>query len=649
MEGVVSNQSKAYHPNLNYQSYAGTRGGSNSSSKLRAIHLPNLTGKRFLDLGCNAGFFCAYAKNAGASYVLGIDNSQKVIKAARERHPDLDFLDTGWDCFPEGEFDVVICLSAIHYASNQVRLARDIWTHLFAEGLFILEGGLIDDDILEWTDLPVVAFREIGDRVRHLSIGFLARHLLLGYDWDLIGPSIMQGGDPIPRFVIHARKNQDAATTAPYTRFRLCPAEYSRALAVCAPTIQGNQPSYAYIKALGRFDPHVSPEDVASVLSDPEAMAHFVDDVAYALSNHGAEIELMDSLGEKLTSRLAVSLQERNIAISIVTASDTNTQSMMRRMEAGVEFSNAGQTPGALTQVLGECTLSGAKVIDLSGMGATIWQQLVDGGATECHLVMQQDMTSPDSRVTIHVGQPWEVKEQGFDLAFFDITVVDDFDHVDDVARLTRWLKHSLAPGGQAYLVLRTGILQTDWDVYNQILLTPLGRLPSSDYLYNALLRDFAVRPLIRLADEDNRSYCVTRIFRITPWQRTLVVILGHSQSGKTTLARQFRQIPDAIHLSSDYIFYEVFRLRSKGTLPNCSQSLVDVVGGGSAEEVGNFFRTIEGDAQLFQEYMKLVDSMIPRERRLVSLDLDLRKPERVDELRTFFAEAGFLVWIVTR
>jgi hypothetical protein len=127
------------------------------------------------------------------------------------------------------------------------------------------------------------------------------------------------------------------------------------------------------------------------------------------------------------------------------------------------------------------------------------------------------------------------------------------------------------------------------------------------------------------------------------------VVILGHSQSGKTTLARQFRQIPDAIHLSSDYIFYEVFRLRSKGTLPNCSQSLVDVVGGGSAEEVGNFFRTIEGDAQLFQEYMKLVDSMIPRERRLVSLDLDLRKPERVDELRTFFAEAGFLVWIVTR
>ena len=50
---------------VGYQSFVGQPGASDSAGKLRAIQLPNLSGKSFLDLGCNAGFFCGHALEFG--------------------------------------------------------------------------------------------------------------------------------------------------------------------------------------------------------------------------------------------------------------------------------------------------------------------------------------------------------------------------------------------------------------------------------------------------------------------------------------------------------------------------------------------------------------------------------------------------------
>ena len=61
------------------------------------------------------------------------------------------------------------------------------------------------------------------------------------------------------------------------------------------------------------------------------------------------------------------------------------------------------------------------------------------------------------------------------------------------------------------------------------------------------------------------------------------------------------------------------------------------------------WFRTVEKDAGLFEDYMKLILKMIPKGRNMISLDLDLRRADRLDELKRFFADAGFSVWIVTR
>ena len=659
-EGSMKPLTDAYDPNINYQYFAGVSGGSDSEKKLAAIRLPDLTGKRFLDLGCNAGFFCGHAKEAGAGRVLGVDNSAKVIALARQRHPDLEFWDTGWDPFPEGEFDVVICLSAIHYASNPIQLVTGVYDHLSEEGLFILEGGFVNDEMLRWTDVPAVTWREVGDRVRHMSAGLLRRHMLTGFDWEVVGPSDMQGGDPIPRFVIHARKKPGLAPSSGPLGYRLCPVEYARVLALSAPTIQDNQPSHSYVRALGMSRGIVSPKHVEQVLGDERALACFVDDVAFALSRHGSGLQLRPSIGEALTSRLAAQLQQRGIETSIHAGSPTDlsgsgpadesdTRSALRRMEAGVELSDEGEPADRLVKILELCDLADAKVADLSREGSGLWRHLLKAGARECHVVVSRSMPSLDRRVTVQVGEPWELRQQELDFVFFDATLAAGFDHVDGTARLAESLARCLAPEGLAYLVLRTGIVQTDWDVFNSILLTPIGRLPTSEYLYEVLLRDFAVRPLVRLTDDASKAFSVTRIFRVAPCQPTLLIVVGRSQSGKTTLARKLRRVPDAVHFSSDYLFYELFRFKAAGALPGCSPQLLEVVGGGSAEEVGNFFRTVEKDAGLFEDYMKLILKMIPNGRRMISLDLDLRRADRLDELKRYFTDAGFSVWIASR
>lgn len=54
---------------------------------LRAM-LPDMTGRRVLDLGCGYGWFCRWARTAGASAVLGLDVSEKMLDRARAMTSD---------------------------------------------------------------------------------------------------------------------------------------------------------------------------------------------------------------------------------------------------------------------------------------------------------------------------------------------------------------------------------------------------------------------------------------------------------------------------------------------------------------------------------------------------------------------------------
>lgn len=88
--------------------------------------LPDVAGRRVVDLGCGFGWFTRWADEQGAATVLGIDVSTKMLERARSeptpptveyRCVDLDLLD-----LPPGSTDVVFSSLTLHYVRDLDRL-----------------------------------------------------------------------------------------------------------------------------------------------------------------------------------------------------------------------------------------------------------------------------------------------------------------------------------------------------------------------------------------------------------------------------------------------------------------------------------------------------------------------------------------------
>src|SRR5947209_1540583 len=89
-----------------------------------------LSGRRVLDLGCNAGFFSLLAAQAGAEFVLGLDGREayieqarlvfeaKEIDASRYRFEVANVF--AWE--PGEAFDVVLCLGLLDHVCKPVEL-----------------------------------------------------------------------------------------------------------------------------------------------------------------------------------------------------------------------------------------------------------------------------------------------------------------------------------------------------------------------------------------------------------------------------------------------------------------------------------------------------------------------------------------------
>ena len=107
---------------------------------LRAL-LPELRGRRVLDLGCGYGWFCRWAREAGAAQVVGIDLSEKMLARASAdtqdaaiayRRADLETLQ-----LPPGGFDLVYSALAFHYIADFDRLAAQMRAALAAGGSLV--------------------------------------------------------------------------------------------------------------------------------------------------------------------------------------------------------------------------------------------------------------------------------------------------------------------------------------------------------------------------------------------------------------------------------------------------------------------------------------------------------------------------------
>lgn len=188
-----------------YQSFPDVAGDSRTSDKLKALRLPSLDGKSFLDIGCNEGYFCGFAQFIGATRSVGIDHSPEFIYRAQTRFPACEFHARTWEHLPEGEFDVILLASALHYADDQPELIERLMDKLTPDGVLILELGIVSSQRAEWVKVK----RGIDERY-FPTMGQLKR-TLTDYAWKWMGPSVNQDGDPVPRHVIHVSHRRPIA------------------------------------------------------------------------------------------------------------------------------------------------------------------------------------------------------------------------------------------------------------------------------------------------------------------------------------------------------------------------------------------------------------------------------------------------------
>lgn len=193
---------------MSYQSFPNQPGDSDSQAKLQCLKFPeDMTGKSFLDLGCNEGFFCLEAKRRGASRVAGLDANVNAIQLARERakneNLDIQFIHSYWNTLPDEQFDFILLASSLHYETHPIWLFNNIYNHLTTDGILILECGVLANHIyssaIHWTP-------RANGNVFHPRLDTLLHVWLSKFAVRDMGSSVMQAGDPVPREVFHCKK-----------------------------------------------------------------------------------------------------------------------------------------------------------------------------------------------------------------------------------------------------------------------------------------------------------------------------------------------------------------------------------------------------------------------------------------------------------
>lgn len=103
--------------------------------------LPPMQGARVVDLGCGYGWFCRWARTAGAAQVLGFDVSEKMLARAQSEGADPGIVYARADLetieLPHAAFDLAYSSLALHYIVNLDRLFATIHAALKAGGRFV--------------------------------------------------------------------------------------------------------------------------------------------------------------------------------------------------------------------------------------------------------------------------------------------------------------------------------------------------------------------------------------------------------------------------------------------------------------------------------------------------------------------------------
>jgi SAM-dependent methyltransferase len=124
--------------------------------------LPPVGGRRVLDLGCGAGQLAHHLATSGASEVIGVDLSERMLERARAEwaHPRVTYRREAIErlVFEPARFDLVVSSLALHYVDDYAGLIERIASWLAPGGVFVYsiehpiyiarlpgEGWVVDD------------------------------------------------------------------------------------------------------------------------------------------------------------------------------------------------------------------------------------------------------------------------------------------------------------------------------------------------------------------------------------------------------------------------------------------------------------------------------------------------------------------------
>jgi hypothetical protein len=189
-----------------YQSHEGSgKGMSDSRLKLERLRLPDLSGKRVLDMGCSEGYFCHQAIVLGARSVVGIDYDEPSLAEARARYgtEPIEFRHQSWSALPEGPFDVVIWSSAMHYELDPKEVASRVAGALATDGVFVLECGVI-----RFPGKEMVLVPRYGDSRWYPTTDYLMQEILAPFVARCVSQPELTEGDLVPRAVYHCTKRR---------------------------------------------------------------------------------------------------------------------------------------------------------------------------------------------------------------------------------------------------------------------------------------------------------------------------------------------------------------------------------------------------------------------------------------------------------
>lgn len=103
--------------------------------------IPDLTGKSVLDLGCGFGEHCKRFVDKGATKVIGIDISEKMLEVAKTENsdPKITYLNIPIEDIAaiDEKFEMVISSLALHYVEDFSGVVKNVYNRLKDGGFFV--------------------------------------------------------------------------------------------------------------------------------------------------------------------------------------------------------------------------------------------------------------------------------------------------------------------------------------------------------------------------------------------------------------------------------------------------------------------------------------------------------------------------------